>query len=144
MKKMKLIVILLITTFAVVFCQPDKEFTKPIKVVSIIYSDGTIQTTAYTGTGGTTVNWTNILNKPSVFAPSAHGHKWSEITEKPDTIGLQEAIESLGYLPIPSRTTTEINAIILPVDKSGIVHDITLDAYKIWEKTIWKILITGN
>lgn len=37
------------------------------------------------GGGGGSVDWVDILNKPSTFPPSAHGHDWTEITGKPST-----------------------------------------------------------
>jgi baseplate upper protein BppU/tail fiber-like repeat protein/tail-like repeat protein len=36
-----------------------------------------------TGTGTTSVDWVDILNKPATFPPSAHVHAWTEITGKP-------------------------------------------------------------
>lgn len=39
------------------------------------------------GTGGGqqagSVNWTDVLNKPTTFTPSAHTHLWADITDKP-------------------------------------------------------------
>ena len=36
-------------------------------------------------TGGTSsVDWSDIKNKPSVFPPSSHSHSWSSLTGKPD------------------------------------------------------------
>ena len=35
--------------------------------------------------GSSEINWSNIQNKPTEFAPSEHNHAWDDITEKPDT-----------------------------------------------------------
>ena len=32
--------------------------------------------------GGLSLSWDNITGKPSTFAPSAHTHKWAEITDR--------------------------------------------------------------
>jgi len=68
MKKMKLTIVLLLVTFAVAFCQPDKVFKEQITVEKgIKYGDGTIQLTA--GGGGSIVY-------PSAGIPVSTGTAW--------------------------------------------------------------------
>lgn len=38
------------------------------------------------GGGGGTVSWANVLDKPTLFTPSAHNHIWAEITDRPTTM----------------------------------------------------------
>lgn len=133
----------MITTFAVVYCQPtpDHDFTVPIKVVSIIYPDGTVQTTALPV--GTAVTWTNLAGKPIAFPPVAHTHDYNtDVTGKPGTIELQEAISALPGVVLTRLTTVQINA-LTPVEGTE-VYDLTLHVKKYWNGTIWKIVSTTN
>lgn len=132
-------------------CQtPDHDFKVPIKVISIQYPDGTIQTTA----GGTgIVDWASVTNKPTTFPPSVHNHDalykpisyvppWAEITNKPAEIDLQAAILTLQGLAIPRLTTVQINA--LTPSEGILVWDTTLKVMKVGSGTAWKVLITAN
>jgi len=132
-------------------CQ-DHDFKVPITVISIQYPDGTIQTTAQ-GTG--IVDWASVTNKPLTFPPSVHSHDalykpigyvptWAEITSKPPEIDLAAAILTLGYLPIPSKTTAEINALVVPSGMAGLVYDRTLGVYKVRKGLVWAIVITDR
>jgi hypothetical protein len=138
-------------------CQDDKTFTKPIHVVSIIYSDGSTQTTANSGM----VDWAAITNKPNfvaLYKPIGYVPAWAEITgkptlfsgsyadltNKPAEIDLTTAMGNLPYMMIPSRTTTEINALVVPSGSVALVWDRTLGVLKIWNGTQWKIYITAN
>jgi hypothetical protein len=138
-------------------CQDDKTFTKPIHVVSIIYSDGSTQTTANSGV----VDWATITNKPNfilLFKPIGYIPTWAEITgkptlfsgsytdltNKPAEIDLTTAMGNLPYVLIPQRTTTEINAIVLPAGSVALVWDKTIGVLKIWNGVNWKIYITAN
>ena len=149
MKKMKLLTIFFLATFAVACGQKaDDTFLKPmyfnfgLSTTEIIFPDGTSMNTALTG--GTTY-WSDVLSKPLLFPPIAHTHDYDiDLTNKPGTIELAEALAQLEYLPIPGKTTAEINAIVVPVGKSGIVKDTTLDCYKVWANGVWKVLITNN
>lgn len=97
---------------------------------------------ATTGTG--TVTWNDILLKPTLFPPTAHTHTWDQITDKPQEMALIDAINALGYLPVPSKTTVEINAMVMPVNVYAIVRDKTLGVTKQWNGTTWQILITNQ
>lgn len=166
MKKMRLLVVLLIATFAVVYCQPDKTFKVKITFEQglqltggvITFPDGTTQGTAGGGTGS--VTWDNVLNKPVFatvatsgsyndlinrpsldFKPASYVPDWEEITNKPETEELSVALASLGiYL---GRTTAEIDA-ITPPDGFGIAFDKTLGVYKVYKNGIWTVVITSN
>jgi hypothetical protein len=102
--------------------QTDQTFTKPIYVVKIIFPDGTSMITATTGG---VADWNTLLNKPLLFPPAVHNHDgvYRRIDQKidynldiinlPQQISLTQAIENLGYLPIPERTTTELTGLVL-------------------------------
>lgn len=109
MKKMKLLVVLLMVSFTVVFCQPDKVFKEQITVEKgIKYGDGTIQLTAGAGGGsmvypsagiplstGTTwgtsivnnsANWNTAFswgNHAGLYKVASYVPTWAEITGKP-------------------------------------------------------------
>lgn len=46
--------------------------------------------------GGLNLSWNNITGKPSTFAPSAHTHKWSEITDRITKVS--QLTNDAGYL----------------------------------------------
>jgi len=150
----------------------DDTFTKPVyfnfglTTTRITFPDGTSMISVPTGTGGS-VTWDAILNKPLTFAPSVHSHDllykaityvptWAEITgkptffsgsytdltNKPTEIELQQAISELNVILIPKKTTAEI-ALMTPVAGS-FVYDITLNVLKIGNGTVFKVLITAN
>ena len=146
---MRLTIILLIVTFGFAFCQEDKIFTKPvyfldtIHVTTIMFDDNTSLETALTGGD---VLWDNILERPSVFNPdlTITDPRYKPMDWQPTGIFLDDYLDQLGYMPIPQKTTAEIESKVLPEDKAGIVLDVTLGVYKIWVKDRWKIIITGN
>lgn len=168
MKKMKLLAILLLVTFAFACGQKaDDTFTKPIHFPQGIYigTDTELHLTWPTGTGS--VTWNDVLEKPLTFTPSAHNHdllykaitytatwaglpdkpslfsgKYTDLTEKPTEIELQLAISQLDVIVIPKKTTAEI-ALMTPTAGS-FVYDVTLNVLKIGNGTVFKVLITAN
>jgi len=149
MKKMKISLILLIATFAIACGQKaDDTFLKPmyfnfgLSTTKITFPDGTSMNTVLTG--GATY-WSDVLSKPLTFPPIAHTHDYAiDLTNKPGTIQLQEAISQLrGILP-PRYTTAQINAFTLPIEEGLEVYDLTLHVKKYWNGTIWKIFPTTN
>lgn len=46
--------------------------------------------------GGLSLSWNNITDKPSTFAPSAHTHKWTEITDRITKVS--QLTNDAGYL----------------------------------------------
>ena len=134
MMKMKLTIILLLVT-AVTFCQEDKIFKEQITVEKgIKYGDGTIQLTAPVNQS---VTWESILNKPSFFSGS-----YNDLTDKPPTVELQEALSGLGVLVIPKLKTSEIAS--LEATEGSLVFDTDLKVLKIGDGTKFKTLITGD
>jgi hypothetical protein len=151
-------------------CQADKEFTYPPKFNAGFYLNGILYTTI---SGGST-DWSQITNKPLTYPPSAHNHDllykpfnyvptwaeitgkpatfppsphtqdWSTITGKPVEIELIDELALLPYTPLVQKTTTEINALIIPSGTVAMVWDKTLGVLKIWNGTVWKSIITGN
>jgi hypothetical protein len=137
-------------------------------VVSIIYSDGTIQTTALTGGTGS-VTWDAMVGKPLTFAPSVHNHdllykaltyvpSWSEITgkpnffsgsykdltDKPDSIELGIALGQLPFISPPKKTTAEIDLITTTPTNGDILYDKTLGVWKGYKNGVWRIFVTTN
>jgi len=143
MKTMKLILVLLVTTFAVAFCQSDKVFKEVVTFEKgfRFTATGVIQTVPYTG-GATLVYWTDIIGKPATYSPAAHTHAWTEITDKPDEVELQTAISQMSVLVIPKKTTVEITA--MTPAAGSFVYDVTLNVLKIGNGTVWKTLITNQ
>jgi hypothetical protein len=197
-KRMKILVGLLLVTFAVACGQADKTFTVPVRLNAGFYV-GADPNLYLTLPSGGVADWNTLLNKPTLFdgtwasltgkpltfAPSAHNHDalyrpigyvpswaevtgkptvfapdltvtnplykptgwfptWDEVTAKPATLELSIAIEQLGYLPVPQKTTTEISVLVIPTNTRALVYDRTLEVLKIWNGTLWKIFPTTN
>ena len=107
MKKMKLIFIFVFLTLLACGQKADDTFLKPmyfnfgLSTMKITFPDGTSMNTALTG--GTTY-WNDVLSKPLLFPPIAHCHDYAiDLTNKPGTIELAEAIEQLGYFTYPGQ-----------------------------------------
>lgn len=153
-------------------CQTDQTFVKPIYAnAGIYFLDGTFLNTAI---GGGTVTWDAVLNKPALFPPAVHSHDllykpigyvptwveitgkpstfppsahttaWTDITGKPTEIELINELAQLAYLPLPQKTTAEINATVVPVGTIAMVWDKTLQVIKLWNGSIWKTIITNQ
>ena len=63
--------------------------------------------------GGLSLSWNNITGKPSTFAPSAHTHKWADITDRITKVS--QLTNDAGYLTSHQSlasyyTKTEIDA----------------------------------
>lgn len=63
--------------------------------------------------GGLNLSWNNITEKPSTFAPSAHTHKWADITDRITKVS--QLTNDAGYLTTHQSlasyyTKTEIDA----------------------------------
>ena len=150
----RLIVFILAFVPFLASCQTDKTFKEQVTFEKgIKFNDGTTMITATSGTG--IVDWASVTNKPLTFPPSTHNHDalykpisyvpdWSQITNKPAEIELLSAIPQLVYLPIPQKTTAQINALVIPAGTIALVWDSTLGVLKIWNGTVWKTYITAN
>lgn len=89
--------------------------------------------------------WTDVIDKPTTFTPSAHTHDYNtDIINKPPEKDLMEALAALNYLPLKGRTTTEINALVIPAGQGAIAYDITLGVYKVYKNGVWSVVITSN
>lgn len=87
--------------------------------------------------------WTDILYKPTTFAPTPHTHDYNtDIVNKPPEKDLMAAIMARKYLEIPSWTTTEINSWVMPAGATGIVKDATLNVYKVYKDGVWSTVLT--
>jgi hypothetical protein len=96
------------------------------------YGDGTtawnsLPYTVATSAGGSSVEWTDVLNKPTTFTPSTHGHAISDITSLSATLsgintylgdldaGKQDIVSGvgsaeIGYLDgVTSAIQTQLN-----------------------------------
>ena len=75
--------------------------------------------------GGLSLSWNNITGKPSTFAPSAHTHKWAEITDRITKVS--QLTNDAGYLTTHQSLDGYVNAIavsgsgnaVTAVTKSG-------------------------
>lgn len=83
-------------------------------------------------------DWSVVANKPTTYPPATHTHTFAEITDKPQEVELQQAMELLDYTPPVQKTTTEINAMVMPTGKVGFVFDKTTSQLKFWNGTAWK------
>jgi len=94
-------------------------------------------------TVATTGKYSDLLSIPTTFAPTSHTHDYNtDITNKPPTQDLGDAIKSRDYLEIPSKTTTQINSFVMPTGATAIVYDSTLKVYKVYKDGVWSIVIT--
>lgn len=140
----KLLFIAIVFSFGVLACGQVPPFEKVVQFNAGFKFGPNGQVYTSLPTMGN-LDWVNITNKPLTFAPAAHRHNWSDLDNLPVLIDLQSAIETLGYLPVPQKSTTELASVILPAGKSGIVYDKTLKVYKLWDGQGWlKIVITNN
>ena len=75
--------------------------------------------------GGLNLSWNNITGKPSTFTPSAHTHKWTEITDRITKVS--QLTNDAGYLTTHQSLDGYVNAIavsgsgnaVTAVTKSG-------------------------
>lgn len=75
--------------------------------------------------GGLNLSWNNITGKPSTFTPSAHTHKWTEITDRITKVS--QLTNDKGYLTAHQSLDDYVNAIavsgsgnaVTAVTKSG-------------------------
>jgi hypothetical protein len=85
-------------------------------------------------------DWSIVANKPASYPPATHTHTFAEITDKPQEVELNVAMESLDYTPPVQKTTTQINAMVMPAGKVGFIFDTTTGQLKFWNGTTWKIV----
>lgn len=84
--------------------------------------------------GGLNLSWNNITGKPSTFAPSAHTHKWTEITDRITKVS--QLTNDAGYLTAHQSlasyyTKAEIDAkAILPI--RVLLHQWLLPSLQVW------------
>jgi len=154
-------------------CQKkDQTFDVTVRFnQGIQFGDGTIQTTAATGTGEFNVTWDAIIGKPTAFMPIAHTHNtmykpidyvplWNEVLDKPvfsavattgsfndladvpEFIQIEEALPLLDGIKLPVLTQTEIDA-LTPV-KGLLLFNDTEGVLQIYNGTTWKVLIANQ
>jgi hypothetical protein len=148
-----LISIFMLLALSLTACgQTDQTFNKPVYLNAGFYVGGVFYNSIPSGGA---VNWNDILNKPATFPPSAHNHdllykpigyvpSWTEITGKPQETALIDALPLLAYLPLPQKTTAEINALSVPAGVIAMIWDKTLGVLKVWDGTKWKIYISNQ
>ena len=141
MKKIAVLLVLLAITLQG-GCQEDKTFREVVTFEKgfRFTPTGQIQTVPFLGTY-TNVTWESIIGKPSTFPPTAHTHPYADITDKPNTVDLQAALNGMGIYF--DKTTAEINAII-PTGGFGLAYDKTLKVYKVYKDGLWVVLITNQ
>lgn len=84
--------------------------------------------------GGLNLSWNNITGKPSTFIPSAHTHKWAEITDRITKVS--QLTNDAGYLSshqslancVQTVTTTGTGNAVTSISKSGSTITVTKGA----------------
>lgn len=84
--------------------------------------------------GGLNLSWNNITGKPSTFTPSAHTHKWAEITDRITKVS--QLTNDAGYLTshqslancVQTVTTTGSGNAVTVISKSGSTITVTKGA----------------
>ena len=84
--------------------------------------------------GGLNLSWNNITGKPSTFTPSAHTHKWAEITDRITKVS--QLTNDAGYLSshqslancVQTVTTTGSGNAVTAISKSGSTISVTKGA----------------
>lgn len=84
--------------------------------------------------GGLNLSWNNITGKPSTFTPSAHTHKWAEITDHITKVS--QLTNDAGYLSshqslancVQTVTTTGSGNAVTAISKSGSTITVTKGA----------------
>ena len=85
--------------------------------------------------------WNEITSKP-VFATVATTGSYVDLTNKPATQDLADALATLSGLKIPVLTQLQINALVAV--KGLILYNSTEDVLQIYTGTVWKIIISAN
>lgn len=140
----RIILISLFFAIALMACPQKLEQTFDELILvnkGIMFADKSVQTTAFKGSG--VADWLTMLNKPLSFTPAIHNHDalYKPITYEPASVTLAEAVTELGYLPIPERTTAEINALVVPKTVKALTYDKTLGVLKFWDGLKWNVVI---
>jgi hypothetical protein len=142
MKTLTIIFIFLV--IAIKACS-QQTFTKPVDAtMGVKYPDGKTQMIAYMGQTGGIADWLTMTNKPATFPPVAHTHSWNDLIETPPELQLINAIPAMTYLPLPQKTTAEINALAIPAGVMAMVWDKSLGYLKVWNGSVWKIYIANQ
>ena len=170
--KRAVILIALIALVLAANCQKkDQTFDVTVRFnQGIQFGDGTIQTTAATGTGEVNVTWDAIIGKPTAFMPVVHTHNtlykpidyvpaWNDVLGKPvfsavattgsfndladvpEFIEIEEALPLLDGIKLPVLTQAEINALI-PV-KGLLLFNDTEGVLQIYGNSGWKVIMTN-
>ena len=162
MKKVFFVFILFAMTLTACPQKADQTFDAPVLfkksatfLDTLFLKDGTFLLTAPIGGSPGIVQWNDILSKPTLFPPETddldlkylpmgYVPTWEQVTGKPSEIALNEALSELEYLPIPQKTTAQINATQVPFGVVGIIWDNDLGVLKLWDGMAWKIIITNQ
>ncbi|MDI3319117.1 hypothetical protein [Pinibacter soli] len=78
-------------------------------------------------------DWNNIQNKPDTFAPSAHKHKWADITDPPE-IGVQivyKASVRVGDPGSSSQTNPKFQDAASPDSRLYVYHNLGYSNYMV-------------
>jgi hypothetical protein len=110
----------------------------PIRVVSIIFPDSTILTTALPV--GVATTWDSLAGKPLTFPPAAHTHDYTTLTNLPGSIQLQAAVLQVVLFEV--LTQTQINA--LSPAKGKVVINSTSNCLQWYDGAKWRIFAMTN
>jgi hypothetical protein len=168
MKKMKLTVILILVTFAVAFCQPDKTFTVPVRLNAGVYigTDTELHMTWPSGSGSTA--WSAITGKPTTLAGygisdaalANHNHitlykaigyvpTWAEITGKPTFATVATSGSYVDLLNKPPEielqdAISSMNVIVIPKKTTAEIAAMTPTAGSFVYDVTLNVLKIGN
>lgn len=143
MKKLYLILGFVLVALTACPQKPAQTFDEVIWAKKgVLLPDGTKLMSATTGVSA--VTWAMITGKPVTFLPSAHTHLWSDITNNPANLTLDQALEGMNGLPVSPKTSAEISKIIVPAGKARIVYNVTDSVLQVFYGGKWHVIITDK
>lgn len=108
-----------------------EEYVPPVTSVNGMTGDVVI---AAGGGAASSVEWSNVVNKPETYPPEAHGHTWNDVTEKPEAYPPSEHTHS--YADLEDKPTIPTVPRFLPNPYSLTINGESYDGSKAVEVTI--------
>lgn len=108
-----------------------EEYVPPVTSVNGMTGDVVI---AAGGGAASSVEWSNVVNKPETYPPEAHGHTWNDVTEKPEAYPPSEHTHS--YADLEDKPTIPTVPRFLPNPYSLTINGESYDGSSAVEVTI--------